>query len=114
MAETTARGAVYTAPETIEIREFPLPEVGAEDMLVEVQLAGVDGSDIHMLRGELPEFNDLAPVIMGDEIVGEIAKIGDEAAAQRGLAVGDRVIVEAKWPCHDCDACRSGQYYACE
>jgi alcohol dehydrogenase len=83
-------------------------------MLVEVSLAGVDGSDIHMLRGELNRINRLAPVILGDEIVGGVVAIGERAAARRGLAVGDRVIVEARWPCDGCRACLEGQYYLCE
>jgi threonine dehydrogenase-like Zn-dependent dehydrogenase len=109
-----ASALVYEGPEQVALREFPIPSVGADEMLVEVLLAGVDGSEIHMLRGEMQRINELAPVIFGDEIVGRITKIGDLAAERRGMRLGDEVIVEARWPCNNCRACLAGQYYLCE
>jgi alcohol dehydrogenase len=108
-----ASALVYEGPETVAVREFPLPAIGPDDLLVEVALAGVDGSEVHMLRGEMARMNALAPVIFGDEIVGRVAEIGERAAAERGLAAGDLVIVEARWPCHHCRACFDGNYYLC-
>jgi alcohol dehydrogenase len=110
----TATALVYEGPENVGLRDFPLPEVGPDDMLVAVRLAGVDGSEVHMLRGEMARINELAPVIFGDEIVGEVAALGSRAAARRGLSVGDLVVVEARWPCNDCRACIAGNYYLCE
>jgi alcohol dehydrogenase len=109
-----AVAAVYEGPETISVQEFPLPEVGPTGMLVDVTVAGIDGSDIKFLHGENDTINDLAPVIMGDEIVGEVVRIGEEAAERRGLSVGDRVVVEAKLPCMNCEFCVRGNYYTCE
>lgn len=108
-----ATALVYDGPGSVGMREFPLPAIGPDDVLVEVALAGVDGSEVHMLRGEMRRMNELAPVIFGDEIVGTVARIGERAAVRRGLAQGDLVIVEARWPCHDCPACLAGQYYLC-
>jgi alcohol dehydrogenase len=108
----SARAAVYENGR-IAMREFPLPDVGVDDMLVEVLLAGVDGSEIHMLRGELAAIEARAPLIFGDEMVGRVSAIGDVAAKRRGLAVGDVVAVEAHWPCNACRYCQRGQYYAC-
>ncbi|MDB5860257.1 MAG: hypothetical protein JWQ76_3946 [Ramlibacter sp.] len=82
-------------------------------MLVEVTLAGVDGSEIHMLRGELEAIEARAPLVFGDEMVGRVSAIGTAAAARRHLAVGDFVAVEAHWPCNECVSCRRGQYYTC-
>lgn len=110
----TARAAVFEAPHRLAIREFPLPEIGAGDLLVEVELAGVDGSEVHMLRGEIAAINDLAPVVFGDEIIGRVARIGADAARRRGLREGDRVVVEARWPCNACRPCREGNYYLCD
>lgn len=110
----TAIAAVYEEPESMSVREFPLPDVGPTEMLVEISIAGVDGSDVKYLHGQSDTVNDLAPVIMGDEIVGEVIAIGKEAANRRGLAIGDRVVVEAKIPCMDCEFCVQGNYYTCE
>ncbi len=114
MSETEARAVVYEAPEQFAIGHFPLPELGPEDMLLKVELAGLDGSDIHMFRGEFDWLNERAPVIFGDEMVGRVAAIGDDAAARRDLAVGDLIAVEARWPCGHCRVCREGNYYMCE
>jgi threonine dehydrogenase-like Zn-dependent dehydrogenase len=46
--------------------------------------------------------------------VGAGGAIGPPPAPRRGLAVGDLVVVEARWPCNDCRACLDGNYYLCE
>jgi len=110
----TARAVVYERAETIRVTEFPLPDIGPDDMLVEILLAGVDGSEVHMFRGELDALNAISPVVLGDEIVGRVVEIGAERAQRSGLALGDEVVVEARWPCSDCRPCRNGNYYVCE
>lgn len=114
MTDSEARAVVYEAPETFAIGKFPLPDLGPGDLLLEVGLAGLDGSDIHMFRGEFEWLNERVPVIFGDEMVGRVAAIGAEAESRRGLRVGDRIAVEARWPCNECRVCREGQYYLCE
>lgn len=109
-----ATAVVYEGPEKFEIKDFPLPALGPGDMLVEVILCGVDGSELHMYRGEFEWLNDVAPVIFGDEILGRVVEIGEDVKAARGLQVGDRVVVESRWPCQGCRTCDSGQYYLCE
>lgn len=110
----TARAVVYEAPERFAVRELPVPELESGDLIVEVLLAGVDGSDVHMFRGEIGWLNERAPVVFGDEMVGRVAAIGEETKNVRGLEVGDLVAVEARWPCNRCRLCRDGQYYLCE
>jgi threonine dehydrogenase-like Zn-dependent dehydrogenase len=109
-----ARAVVYRGPENFQLEEYPLPELGPADMIVEVTMCGVDGSELHMYRGTMDWLNERIPVIFGDEIVGRVAAVGSEVAERRSLAVGDRVVVEARWPCGDCPTCTEGQYYLCE
>lgn len=109
----TAVAAVYLGPHQLEQREFPHPELGPDDMLLEVTICGVDGSEVHMYRGEYDWLNQRAPVILGDEIVGRVAQIGAQAAQRRGMSIGDRVVVESRWPCNSCRSCNLGQYYLC-
>lgn len=110
-----ARAAAYRGPENMGVEEFPIPDIGEGDLLLEVIMCGVDGSELAMYRGAFEYVNDRVPVIFGDEIIGRVAEIGAAAAERRGLAVGDRVVVEARWPCKEgCHACDRGQYYLCE
>ncbi|KAF0957986.1 zinc-dependent alcohol dehydrogenase [Rhodococcus sp. T7] len=111
---STARAIVYEGPQTFALRDFPLPELSPGDLLVEVLLCGIDGSELHMYRGEMEWLNQLAPVIFGDEILGRVVAIGDDARVTRQLEIGDRVVVESRWPCDGCRACDRGQYYLCE
>jgi threonine dehydrogenase-like Zn-dependent dehydrogenase len=110
-----AHAAVYRGPESMTLEDFPLPAIGEDDLLLEVDLCGVDGSELAMYRGAFEYLNDRVPVIFGDEIIGRVAEIGAAAAKRRGLSMGDRVVVEARWPCTEgCHACSGGQYYLCE
>lgn len=110
----TARVVAYESPETFTVRELPLPVLALDEMIVEVALCGVDGSELHMYKGEFSWLNEQAPVVFGDEIIGRVHSIGDKAARDRGLQVGDLVTVESRWPCEGCRTCDAGQYYLCE
>jgi len=110
----TARAVVYEGPEVFTPKEIPLPEITGGDMLVKVALCGVDGSELQQFRGKAAWIERIKPVIFGDEIVGHVEAIGDQAAKVRGLKVGDAVIVESRWPCAGCPRCDGGQYYLCK
>jgi threonine dehydrogenase-like Zn-dependent dehydrogenase len=111
---TTARGIVYEGPGKLATRELPVPDPGSDEAVIEVLMSGVDGSELHIVRGELSAMNDKAPLILGDEIVGRIVACGDGFAAARGLRVGEIVAVEARWPClTGCRTCRRGHYFMC-
>lgn len=70
----------------LQLREVPLPEPGAGELLLKVRACGVCRTDLHIVEGEL----DLPklPVIPGHEVVAEVAEVGEGA---EGFAVGDRV-----------------------
>ncbi|WP_219894965.1 zinc-dependent alcohol dehydrogenase [Aquisediminimonas profunda] len=108
-----ASAVIYEKPETFALRQFPIPHIADGDMLIEVLVAGVDGSELHMFNGEMEFINNNAPVVFGDEIIGKVVAIGDDAAARRSLKLGDVVAVEAKWPCNKCPSCLQNQYYLC-
>jgi len=106
----TARAIVQTAPRTFELRELPLPEIGEEAALLRVEACGICGSDAEQYEGVIPV---RMPLIPGHEPLGVIEAIGTRAAKRWGVAVGDRVAVEALIPCAHCSACRAGQYQRC-
>jgi len=92
------------------MRELPLPEIGPEDGLLQVEACGICGSDYEQFQGALPV---RFPVIPGHEPVGRIVELGDEAARRWGVQVGDRVAVETLIPCGFCRNCVSGAYRLC-
>lgn len=102
--QQTARAAVLTAPKKFEIREYPIPAIGDDEMLIKVEACGVCGTDGH-------EYNrdpfGLCPVVLGHEGTGEIVAMGKNITkdtAGNPLALGDK-IVTCIIPCGTCDAC---------
>lgn len=107
----TSRAAVLLGPEQLEIRELPLPEIGANDGLLEVEATGVCGSDVAAFHGHNP-FYEL-PCVLGHELVGRIERLGATASARWGVAEGDRIVVEEYLPCGTCRSCLAGAYQMC-
>ena len=88
----TAKVAMLTGLEKIEIKEYPMPEVGDNDVLVKVEGCGVCGTDAHEYKRD--PFG-LIPVALGHEGTGEIVKMGKNVtkdSAGKPLAVGDKVV----------------------
>ena len=108
----TATAAVMEQPGRIDLREFPLPDIGPEDALLRVQLAGVCGSDVKHFSKPLASRTE-GPLIMGHEVVGSIAAIGERAAQRWGVEVDDNVIVHSIFGCGKCYECMSGHYRYC-
>jgi threonine dehydrogenase-like Zn-dependent dehydrogenase len=102
--------AVRTGPSKTELREFPMPEIPNDGALMKVEVAGICGTDVKMYAKPVIE----APVIMGHENVGVIAKAGRKFVERHGLAEGDRVFVEHYVACFNCEWCRLGEYRHCE
>ena len=88
----TSRVALLTEKEKFEIREYPIPEIGDDDILVKVEGCGVCGTDAHEFKRD--PFG-LIPVVLGHEGTGEIVKIGKNVkqdSAGKPLALGDKVV----------------------
>ena len=106
----TCRAAVLTGVRKMEIQEFPIPEIKANDALLKVEMVGVCGSDPSMYRGTN---TNAWPVIMGHEFVGTIEEIGEYKSKISGCKKGDRVVVETRFGCGVCPACIKGKYNQC-
>ncbi|MBO5228706.1 MAG: zinc-binding dehydrogenase [Lachnospiraceae bacterium] len=88
----TARVAMLTQLEKMELKEFPIPELGDGDILVKVEGCGVCGTDAHEFKRD--PFG-LIPVALGHEGTGEIVKMGKNVkkdSAGKDLKVGDKVV----------------------
>jgi threonine dehydrogenase-like Zn-dependent dehydrogenase len=88
----TAKVGMLTAIEKMEVKEFPIPEVGDDDILVRVEGCGICGTDAHEFRKD--PFG-LIPVALGHEGTGEIVKVGKNVkkdSAGKPIGVGDKIV----------------------
>lgn len=92
MSSTKSAAVVNYAEEkySVEIREIPIPEIGEEDVLLEVENVGVCGSDLHQWTSD-HSWPVNYPVVLGHEFGGKIASKGTRVS---GWNVGDRVVSE--------------------
>lgn len=98
-------------PETFKIvlEDVPIPEVGDDQVLIEMKRVGICGSDIQVYHGRHKYMK--FPVVQGHEGSGIICKTGRHVA---GFTVGDRVTVQPQVFCGECAACKSGHYNVCQ
>jgi alcohol dehydrogenase len=108
------KSMVLEGPRIMKMWEFDLPEIGENDALLKVEMTGVCGSDPGIYNGKAFKAPRPYPIIMGHEIIGHIAEIGERFAKRNGLQQGDRVIVEYAFGCGECPACLVGNYGTCE
>ena len=89
---STAHVAMLTGLEKFEVKEFPMPNIGDDDILVKVEGCGVCGTDAHEFKRD--PFG-LIPVALGHEGTGEIVKMGKNVSkdsAGKPLKIGDKVV----------------------
>ncbi|HEY9166613.1 MAG TPA: zinc-dependent alcohol dehydrogenase family protein [Candidatus Kryptonia bacterium] len=90
--------------------EKPKPNIkAATDAIVKMTKTTICGTDLHIMKGDVPEVPD--GLTLGHEGVGIIAEAG---SAVSNFKVGDRVLISCITSCGKCDACRRGMYSHCE
>ncbi|WP_405885449.1 alcohol dehydrogenase catalytic domain-containing protein [Streptomyces sp. NBC_01136] len=103
------RALVYHGPAQTSWDTVPDPAIEeATDAIVRVDATTVCGSDLHILRGDLPEVKP--GTVLGHEAVGEVLEVGHEVHL---LRPGDQVIVSSVSACGHCRACRDAMYGQC-
>ncbi len=101
----------WEAGKPLEIREYPVPDVKPDGILVKLHLANICGSDIHFVEGRGPRLKGGIPQILGHEMMGTIQKLGREVKTDslgQPLAEGDRLVYSYYSPCGQCWACSTG------
>ncbi len=91
-AARTAKTAVLVDKERFEIREYPIPPVGDDDILVRIEGCGVCGTDAHEYKKD--PFG-LIPVVLGHEGSGYIVEMGKNVrqdSAGHPVKMGDRIV----------------------
>lgn len=102
--------ASMEAGKEFEAFEYDLPEMGRQEIEIEVESCGICHSDLSMRDNEwsMTQY----PFVGGHEVVGKIAAMGDQAS---GLQIGDRVGLG--WlarSCMHCDHCLGGSHNLCK
>lgn len=92
------RAALLEAPHSIVVRDVAEPQCQHGEVLVDIDLAGVCGSDVALFEGRR---RATYPLILGHEAVGHLA----------GSAT--RVVIEPNMPCGECEVCRRGHGNVC-
>jgi L-iditol 2-dehydrogenase len=101
------KAQVFRGVNQLSYEDVPVPELAADEVLVQVRVVGLCQSDIKKIRYPLYE----PPRIFGHETAGVIAAVGD---AVRGWQPGQRVVVLHHIPCMHCGYCLNENYSMCE
>jgi alcohol dehydrogenase len=108
--EGDMKALVYHGPGSKAWEEVPDPViVKPTDAIVRVETTTICGTDLHILKGEVPAVADGR--ILGHEGVGTITAVG---SAVTDLAVGDRVIISCISACGKCVYCKQGVFSHCQ
>ncbi len=105
----TMRALVFHGANNKSWDEVPKPIlVNDTDAIVRVDATTICGSDLHILKGDVPETKPGR--ILGHEAVGTVESIGPSV---KTIKVGDRVLVSCITSCGSCRFCRLARYGQC-
>jgi alcohol dehydrogenase len=103
------KALVYNGPGSIAWAEVPHPTIEADtDAVVRVDCTTICGSDLHIVKGDVPEVT--SGRILGHEAVGTVERVGPGVTT---VAEGDRVLVSCISACGRCRYCREGRFGQC-
>jgi len=95
----------------IWMEDVPVPRIGHNDVLIEIQKTAICGTDVHIYnwdawsRATIP-----VPMTVGHEFAGVVVEIGSEV---KGFEIGERVSGEGHVTCGHCRNCRAGRRHLC-
>jgi alcohol dehydrogenase len=103
------KALVYHGPEQRSWDDVPDPSlIDDTDAVVRVDVTTICGSDLHIVKGHLPEVTPGR--ILGHEAVGTVEQVG---AGVRTLRPGDQVLVSCISACGRCRYCRQSRFGQC-
>src|SRR6202022_4168715 len=106
---STMKAVVYHAPGEYAWENKPLPTIQfPSDAIISITTTTICGTDLHILKGDLPSVTDGR--ILGHEGIGVVEQVGTGVSEFR---VGEKVIISCITACLKCDYCRRGMYSHC-
>ena len=104
------KALVYHGPGSKSLDDMPKPALrDATDAIVRVTKTTICGTDLHILKGDVPSVTEGR--ILGHEGTGIVEEIGSSVTR---FHVGDRVIISCITACGKCEFCRRGMCSHCE
>ncbi len=104
------KALVYIGPGKSELQDRPMPVLlEATDALVRITKTTICGTDLHILKGDVPTV--ATGRILGHEGIGIIEEVG---AGMTRFHKGDRVLISCITACGKCEYCRRGICSHCE
>jgi Zn-dependent alcohol dehydrogenase len=100
--------APYADNQPLAVTTLDLADPLPGEVLVRIDAAGICHSDLSVINGDRPR---PMPMALGHEAAGTVLALGDPD--ERGLAVGDQVVLVFLPACGQCTACASGEGYLC-
>ena len=104
------RGVVYLGESEVEVREFDRPHAGSGQVVIEMRVAGLCGSDLHKYHSSRTWASERKGMISGHEPAGVVAEVGKDVV---NVSEGDRVCVYHTVGCGHCAVCLSGTPVFC-
>jgi threonine dehydrogenase-like Zn-dependent dehydrogenase len=107
------RAFIISGPGQAAVRDIEPPEPGPGQVVVDVERAGVCGTDVEFFTGHMVYLRTgeaRYPVRIGHEWCGVVTRAGDEASA---AWLGQRVTGDTMLGCGHCERCRSGRQHLC-
>ena len=103
------KALVFHGPDNLAYEERPKPAIAqATDAIVRITTTTICGTDLHILKGDVPAIADGR--ILGHEGVGIVEETGSAVA---GFRAGDRVLISLITSCSRCSFCRKGMFAHC-
>lgn len=98
----------HGSADVLQYGEFDDPEIGPEEVLVEIKAGGLNHLDVWTRKG-MPSPEEL-PHIPGSDGAGVVSEVGERVTR---FEVGDRVVVDPGLYCGECEFCRKGEQSLC-
>jgi alcohol dehydrogenase len=106
----TMKALVYHGPGKKSWEDKPVPTIQVPtDAIVKIYKTTICGTDLHIMKGDVPEVTDGR--IIGHEGVGVIEEVGNGVS---NFKKGDHVLISCITSCGKCDYCKKGMYSHCE
>ena len=117
----TMKAVVTHGPHDYRFEQVEVPRAHKRgEVLLKIDGCGICAGDIKAYKGGEVFWGDGSapgyletPAIGGHEFTGTVAELSAETVADKGLKIGDRVVVEQIAPCGECRYCKSGEYSLC-
>lgn len=100
---------VFMAPGELSFQQMPVPQVGPEDLLVQINTALTCGTDVKTYKRGHPKYDP--PTLFGHEFAGDVVAVGSHVTR---FAPGMRVVSGNTAPCNSCYFCKRGQPNLCD